>query len=152
MKKLIPFFCFIVSVQTAFAQKSNEIRDSLYQFYKQAQIPARQIDLLQQIGSEYDYTGLPDSSRYICEQMLKIATDTNQDSLFATAYLQIGSFFGNISDFKQALEFDFKALAYAEKAKSRSNIWWACKDLGVHYKNLKNYNEALRYLKKSEPF
>jgi tetratricopeptide (TPR) repeat protein len=152
MKKIITFFYFIASMQTAFAQKTNAIRDSLYLLLKQAQTPARQIDLLQQIGSEYDYTGLPDSSRYICEQMLKIATDANQDSLFATAYLQIGSFFDNISDFKQALEFDFKALAYSEKAKSPSNIWWACKDLGVRYKALKNYSEALRYLKKSEPF
>ena len=58
-------------MQTAFAQKSNEIRDSLYQLYNQTQTPARQVDLLQQIGSEYDYTGRPDSSRYICEQMFK---------------------------------------------------------------------------------
>ena len=53
MQKIITFFFFVASTQIAFAQKSNEIRDSLYQLYKQAQTSARHIDLLQQIASEY---------------------------------------------------------------------------------------------------
>jgi tetratricopeptide (TPR) repeat protein len=84
--------------------------------------------------------------------LLKIASGTNQDSLFAKAYLQIGSYYSNISDYKQALEYQFKSLSFAEKAKSIVGIWVASKELGVSFKQLKNYSEALRYLKKAEPF
>ena len=152
MKRIITLICFIISVQIAFAQSSNTIRDSLYQLLKQAQTPAMQIDILVHIADQYNYTGHPDSGRYISEQMLKIATEANQDSLFAATYLQISAFFGNTSDYKQALEFSFKALVYAEKTKRPSDIWWACEQLGVWFKHLKNYTEALRYLKKSESF
>ena len=84
--------------------------------------------------------------------MLKIASDTNQDSLFAKTYLQIGSYFRTIGDYKQALEYQFKSLSFAERAKSNYNIWLATKEVGVTFKELKNYNEALRYLKKAEKF
>ena len=152
MKKIITLFCFIANMHTVVAQKSNEIRDSLYRLLKQAQTPASQIDLLSFIASEYVYTGQPDSSRYINEQMLKIATDANQDSLLARTYIEISSTLGATGDFKQALEFNFKALTYAEKANSASDIWYAYKNLGIRFKVLKNYSEALRYLRKSLPF
>jgi Tetratricopeptide repeat len=152
MKKIITLFCFVVSMQSIFGQNPNFRRDSLYQLLKQAQTPAGQFEVWLTIGNYYRESGQPGSLQYSNGQLLKIASGTNQDSLFAKAYLQIGSYFGNISDYKQALEYQFKSLSFAEKAKSIIGIWVASKEVGVTFKQLKNYNEALRYLKKAETF
>ena len=137
-------------MQTAFAQNSNFRRDSLYQLLKQAQTPAGQVTAWTDICDYYRQSGQPDSLQYASEQMLKIASGANQDSLFAKAYLQIGSYFSIISDYKQALEYEFKSLSFAEKAKNVYDIWLATKEAGVTFKQLKNYSESLRYLKKAE--
>jgi tetratricopeptide (TPR) repeat protein len=152
MKKLITFFCFVASMQTAFAQNSNFRRDSLYQVLKQAQTPAGQVEAWVDISEYYGYAGQPDSLQYANEQILKIASLTQEDSLLAKAYLQIGNYFSNISDYKQALDYQFKSLSLAEKANSDFDIWLAAKETGVTFKRLKNYSEALRYLKKAEIF
>ena len=152
MKKLLSLFCFIASMQTAFSQNSNYTRDSLYAALKRTQKPAEQVSTLSNIAENYGYTGQPDSARAICQQMLKIATGFREDSLLASAYIQIGSYFGSTSDFKQALEFAFKGLDFAEKSKSIRFIWLANKQLGVYFKQLKNFPEALKYLVKSTAF
>ncbi len=152
MKKMITLFCFIASIQTVFAQNSNFKRDSLYKVLKQAKTPAEQVATWGSIGEDYGYTGQQDSLQYVSEQILKIASGTHQDSLLAKAYLYIGLYFSNTSDYKQAIEFELKSLALAEKAKSSTDIWLASKEVGVCFKELKNYKEAFRYLKKSEPF
>ncbi len=150
MKKIITLFCFIAGMQTVFAQNSNFRRDSLYKELSQAQTPAGQVEAWSNISEYYGQSGQPDSLQYITEQMLKIASVTHQDSLIAKTYLQIGNYFSNISDYKQALEYEFKSLSFAEKAKSTTDIWLASKEVGVTFKQLKNYSEALRYLKKAE--
>ncbi len=152
MKKIIALFCFIAGMQTAFAQNSNFRRDSLYKELKQATTPAAKVSAWANIGEYYSYAGKPDSLQYASEQMLKIASSTNQDSLFAKAYIQLGNYFNNTSDYKQALEYQFKSLSFAEKSQSPTDIWLATKEVGVSFKELKNYSEALRYLKKAETF
>ena len=151
MKKIIallPIFYFTL----AFSQNSNHTRDSLYEALKQTQKPAEQVSTLSNIAENYSYTGQPDSARIISQQMLKIATDFREDSLLASAYIQIGNCFGSTSDFKQALEFAFKSLDLAENSKSIRFIWLANKQLGVYFKQLKNFPEALKYLVKSTAF
>lgn len=150
MKKLILLFWFFATIQTAFAQNSNVIIDSLYQLLKNAKTPSSQINIWVKLSEQYGYVGKPDSLRYSSEQILKIASGTNQDSLLAKAYVQIGSYFDEISDYKQALEYQFKSLSLAEKANSKYDIWLASKQLGVDFKLLKNYGEALKYLKRAE--
>ena len=152
MKKTIILFCFIASMQTVFAQNSNLKRDSLYKELKKAQTPAEQVTVWANIGENYGYAGKLDSLQYASGQMLKIASATHQDSLFAKAYVQIGNYFANTSDYKQALENQFKSLSFAEKAKNIYDIYLATKEIGVTFKRLKNYSEALRYLKKAEIF
>jgi hypothetical protein len=152
MKKTITLFCIIASVQVVFSQNSNVRRDSLYQILNKAQTPAHQLRAWVSISENYAYVGQPDSMIYANEQILKIATDSHQDSLLAKAYLGIANYFGQISDYKQALDYQFKSLSLAEKAQSDFDIWLASKETGVTFKRLKNYNEALRYLKKSEFF
>jgi tetratricopeptide (TPR) repeat protein len=152
MKKIIILFFFITSMQNLFAQSSNIIRDSLYQALKKAKTPSEQVKTWGQISEYYGYTANTDSCRLANEKMLKIATTTQQDSLLAKAYLEIGLYFSNASDYKQALEFEFKSLALAKKYKNNYDIWLATKEVGNSFKKLKNYEEALRYLKRAESF
>jgi hypothetical protein len=150
MKKIITLFCFVAGMQTALAQNSNFRRDSLYKKLNQAKTPAEQVRAWVDISEHYAQTGEPDSSRFANEQLLNIASATKQDSLLSKAYGYIGNYFSNISDYKQALEFEFKSLALAEKSKSIHDIWLETKEVGVSFKKLKNYEEALRYLRKAE--
>ena len=151
MKKIIallPIFCLTL----AFSQNSKNTIDSLYRALKQTQKPSEQVSTLSNIAENYGYAGQQDSNRIICQQMLKIATDSHVDSLLALAYLEIGSCFGLTSDFKEALEFGFKSLDLAEKSKNNRVFWLANKQTGVYFKQLKNYPEALKYLVKSTAF
>ena len=150
MKIIITLIIFIVGIQTALAQNSNFKRDSLYKNLKQAQTPARQFKAWKDISDNYGYLGQPDSLRYASEEMLKIARQTQQDSLLAWTYVHIANYFINISDYKQALEYQFKGLAFAENSGNPRCIWLASKEVGITFKKLKNYDEALRYLKRAE--
>lgn len=152
MKKLITLLFFIGSMQTGLAQKSNTIIDGLYQKLKLAQSPGEKFNVQYEIASQYIYNGKIDSVRYLGEQILELAKLVNEDSLLSRANLIIGSYFGATGDIKQALEFDFKGLTYAENAKSQYDLWFAYKDIALHFKMLKNYGEALRYLKKSKSY
>jgi tetratricopeptide (TPR) repeat protein len=149
MKKLVILVCALYSM-LAFAQNANSRRESLYQVLKKAQNPSEKVRAWQNISDDYGYTGQPDSSRFASEQMLKIATDSHQDSLLAPTYIGIGFYFSLVGDYKQSLEFDFKSLSFAEKSKNASDMWLATKEIGSLFKELKNYGEALKYLKRSE--
>jgi len=108
MKKLIVllsiFYCTM-----ACSQNLNVKRDSLYQILKKAKAPGEQVEAWAGIREYYSYRGQADSSWFAAEQMLKAATESHQDSLLARAYLQIGGYFTNTSDFQQSLEYKFKA-------------------------------------------
>ncbi len=149
MKKLVVLVCALYSI-AGFAQNANARRDSLYQVLKQAQSPSKKVRAWQVISEDYGYTGRPDSSRFASEQMLKIATDSQQDSLLAPTYIGIGFYFSLIGDYKQSLEFDLKSLGFAEKSKNATDMWLATKEIGSLFKELKNYGDALKYLKRSE--
>ena len=152
MKKIICLLLFLYGA-TAYAQNINlQQIDSLKNLLTQKQTPANQIDILSSIGSDYGYNGETDSVRSVSKQMLEIATNPKNDSLLAQTYVNIAYYFYLTSDYKQALENDFKSLAFAESSGSGYNIWFAYKEIGALYKEIKNYPEALKYLKKSEPF
>ena len=151
MKKLIAFL-FIFNCTAAFSQSWRYEIDSLNNELRHAKDPVEKIPILDLLSSDYSYIGHVDSMRFASFQMLKIATEAHQDSLIALAYCGVGEYFYSTSDYRQALEFQFKSLAFAEKVRSAANIWLATKDIGVDFKELKNYPEALKYLKKCEPF
>lgn len=150
MKKILPLFLFVAAVQTAFAQNAHFRRDSLYQVLKLAATPVAQIKAWIAISENYAYVGQPDSMQFANEQIFEIATKTDEDSLLAKAYLHIANYFGNTSDYEQALDYQFKSLSLAEKAQNDYDIWLAAKEAGITFKRLKNYDEALRYLRKAE--
>ena len=152
MKKVIALLSIIAITHVALAQSANRYLDSLYKELKNARTPERQFFLLNRIGDYYGYIGQPDSTSSAARQLLKIATKTNQDSMFAIAFGSIANYFGNTSDNKQALEYQFKALAFAEKSKNNKTIWLILKETGVTFKRLKDYHESLKYLKRADAY
>ncbi len=151
MKKLI-FFLPIFYWSITFSQNSNFRIDSLSKLVKQSQDPVAHVNALEQLGNEYAFSGRIDSLRIINTQMLKIASDVHNDSLLARTYFQLGLYCYFTSDYKQQLDFDFKGLNFAEKSKSGNCIWFGYKEVGAFYKELKNYPDALKYLKKAKSF
>lgn len=151
MKKIITLLAILL-FSTAFSQNFNFKIDSLNRVLQQVKKPIEQMKALGSICSYYGHMGQTDSLKVKSKQMLKIAIELHQDSLLAIAYLQIGNYFHTISDYKQSLEFELKGLAFAEKSKNISGIWLGTKEVGIIFKELKNYPEALKYLKRSELF
>ena len=149
MKKIVFIICLIVSAQTVFSQSTETEIQNWYEILKHAKTPEEQVTAWSNISESYGYLGKPDSCRYASEQVLRIATESNQDLLLCRAYLYLGNYFSNVSDYKQALEYEFKSLKLAEKLDSLFDIWIATKEIGVNFKELKNFDEALKYLLKA---
>ncbi|MBK9047894.1 MAG: tetratricopeptide repeat protein [Bacteroidetes bacterium] len=95
---------------------------------KHAKTPEEQVTAWSNISESYGYLGKPDSCRYASEQVLRIATESNQDLLLCRAYLYLGNYFSNVGDYKQALEYEFKSLKLAEKLDSLFDIWIATRN------------------------
>jgi len=149
MKKIITLLCFVASMQSVFAQNSDAIIDSLYKKINQTQSPAEQFALWRLIHEQSSHTGRIDVMKSAAEKELKIATSMHQDTLLVTAYVAIGGCFVKTGDYRQALEYQFKALRLAEKSENNNLILLATKEVGITFRFLKNYYEALRYLKKA---
>ncbi len=149
MKKILPLLFILISI-IAFAQNKNSEFDSLYTLLKKAKTTAEQFAAWEYLKEYYSYCGQIDSSWIAAEQLLKIATTSQQDSLLASAYVHLGGYFGNTGDFKQSLDCKYKSLAFAEKANKPKDMWLAYKEIAVDIKQLKNYSEALKYLRKAE--
>lgn len=112
--------------QPAFSQNLNEKIDSLQQVLEKATTPIAQFTPMRRLSDHYGYSGKPDSVRYYAEQMLKIGTEVQQDSMIALAYGSIANYFSNISDNKKALEYQFKGLGFAEKSGNIQCVWLLC--------------------------
>jgi len=150
MKIIITLFCFVAIMQPVFAQIENAFIDSLYKKLKQTQVPNEQFKLLHFIHEKASHTGQIDIMKSSSEQMLKIATTTHRDTLLSAAYTTIGSCFIKTGNYRQALEYNFKALGLAEKSRNNNMILLATKEVGATFRNLKKYDEALIYFKKAE--
>ena len=146
MKKIIILICFIASIQNAYAQ--NTTTDSLQAILVNTTKP---IDRFTIINKIMETTGF--SSGYIdttsCIEMLKIAQQLKNDSLLATAYNWIGSNFGrNQGNNIAALEYYFKAIPLAEKAKDMRRLSSVYFDISGVYFNLQNNEAGLKYARK----
>lgn len=149
MKKIAIILFTLLSLASIAQNKTNEV-DSLYAILNQAKNPSEKFNAWKELKEYYSYRGQADSNWYAAEQLINLATISQNDSLLSTAYVHLGGYFANAGDFQQSLEYKFKSLAYAEKANNPSCIWLAIKEIGVDFKLLKNYSEALKYLRKAE--
>ncbi|MEO6136917.1 MAG: hypothetical protein ABIP35_17315, partial [Ginsengibacter sp.] len=83
-------------------------------------------------------------------QMHRIAQQLKNDSLLAISTNVVGNYFRGKSDLPTALEYFFKALPLAEKAKDRRRISSLYFDIAQCYYNMQNLDECYKYAKIGE--
>lgn len=144
MKKIISLFWFIVSMQMTFAQTNHA--DSLKSALEKGSNPLKKFDIIQadlQIILNQG-AGNIDSASTI--QLLQIAQQQKNDSLLAIAYNWIGSYFSlTKGDNTSGLEYYFKGIPLAEKAKNKRRISSLYFDIAVAYYALQNFDEGFKY-------
>ncbi|MEP7254188.1 MAG: hypothetical protein ABI666_00360 [Ferruginibacter sp.] len=146
MKKLITLFCFITSVQIAFAQNNNpdNAKTALAGYSNPIERFTETIKYLETIDS-YSSTNI-DSA--ICIDLLQIAQQLKNDSLLAISYDWIGYYFaGSKGDNSTSLEYYFKALPLAEKYNDKRRISSLYFDIATIYYYLKNIDDFFKFNK-----
>ena len=135
--------CIIISIGTCWTQGKNA--DSLRIVLPQTQEPMQRFTILNElILSQVQYAGHDVDSGY-CTQLIQIAQQLKNDSLLATGYNHLGTYFSfNKGDIATGLEFYFKGIPLAEKAKDRRRISSLYFDIGVAYSILQNFEEAVK--------
>jgi len=84
-----------------------------------------------------------------CIRLLQIARQLKNDSLLATSYNWIGSYFSfTKGDNATALEYYFKALPFAEKSNVKRRISSLDFDISLAYYALQNNKAAVQYVRK----
>ena len=141
MKKIITFFCFIVSMQSAFAQKPNV--DSIVQLIAVEKDENKKVDLIFSFYSP-GYDANPGTTMEVGQALLK-QSDKNKDILTeASAYCFIGFGYRMAGNFIKGLEYHQKALALAEKGGNFSILAMAKNQMGHIYRDREEYDEGLK--------
>lgn len=153
MKKIIALLCFVVTMQTMFAQdpirqSGNKIVDSLKAELSKTTNPLDRFNLIDKLLESINATsGNIDSA--LCIELLQISQSLKSDSLYATSYNWIGTYFSlNKGENASALEYYFKALPLAEKTGNKRRISSVYFDIAVTYNNLQNNEGLLKYTRK----
>ncbi len=107
--------------------------------------PLQRFDIIRkELEKGNNYSNNVDSS--LCIQLLSIAQQLKNDSLFAITYNWIGAYFAfNKGDNISGLEYFFKGIPLAEKAKDKRRISSLYFDIGLVYSGLQNYKAAFDY-------
>ena len=107
--------------------------------------PLQRFDIIRkELEKGNNYSNNTDSSLSI--QLLSIAQQLKNDSLFAISYNWIGAYFAfNKGDNISALEYFFKGIPLAEKANDRRRISSLYFDISQVYNGLQNYKTSFDY-------
>jgi len=152
MKQVIFVFCVLLSLQNSFAQnqtnRNNKTVDSLKNLLSYTTEPVERFKILNAITDNIGlHVGNLDSS--VCIEMLDIAQKLNNDSLLAISYNMIGEYVARIKgDNTSGLEYYFKAIPLAEKAKDKRQLSSIYFDMSLIFFNLQNIEEAVKYVRK----
>lgn len=143
MKKITFFICLVISMQDIFAQ--TIITDSLKAILSKTRKPIERFNLLNKIIDLNDATqgNLQDTATGL--QMHRIAQQLKNDSLLAISTNVIGNYFRGKGDYPSALDYFFKAIPLAEKAKDKRRISSLYFDIAECYYNLQNLDECYKY-------
>ena len=96
------------------------------------------------------YAGRWEEQRNTALLMLDLANELKQDTILAHANVVVGYTFRQGNDQGQSLEYDYKGLKYAQRGGVPDQIGWAEKEIGILFKQLGQYREAITWLKKGE--
>jgi tetratricopeptide (TPR) repeat protein len=146
MRKIVFIVLLFINIP-GFTQ--NNYVDSLKLQLSKAKSPLDSFSIIVKI-SEYQFVlggGEADEASTI--RLLSIAQELDNDSLLAISYNWIGSYFAfTKGDNTSALEYYFKALPLASKAKDKRRISSLYFDIALVYYTLLNNEEAVKNLRK----
>ena len=149
MKKIITFFCLLISFQIAFAQ--TKYVDSLKAALANTTIPFQRFTLLSKLGEDSYTSGSSNLSYENNVEMLRIAQQLKSDSLMGWACSFSGIYYLYYKgDCNTALEYYFKGIEYSEKANDKANIAGMSIDVSNAYYLLQNPTNQLNFIKKAE--
>lgn len=123
--------------------------DSLKIALTKANKPIERFDILNRLVLDLvGWKGDNVDSTY-CVEMVQIAQQLKNDSLLATSYNWLGSFFYlNKGDNSTALEYFFKALPYAQKENDKRRLSSLYFDIALVYFNIDDNDEAVSNTRK----
>lgn len=148
MRKIVFVLLFFVNI-TGLAQ--SHYGDSLKLQLSKATSPLDSFSILIKI-SEFNFVlGGGEADKTTVIRLLSIAQKLKNDSLLAISYNWIGSYFAfTKGDNTAALEYYFKALPLAQKAKDKRRISSLYFDISLIYFTLQNKEEAVKNLHRGE--
>lgn len=148
MKTFQFIICILFSVLSGHTQ--THYLDSLKKELSQAQTPTVRFRLMDKILEHGYISGEDNPDSAYCLELLDIAQKTDNDSLLAIAYNQVGNyFFRSTNDLIDALDYFFKGIPYAEKAGDKRRLSSLYIDIAAVYYKLNNPLEEIKYIRKS---
>jgi len=147
MKKILISLLFI-SI-TGISNAQTKFADSLKTVLTNTINPLDRFNLLTKILENQSFFRGGNIDSADCIRLLQIAQQLKNDSLLATSYNWIGSYFSfTKGDNATALEYYFKALPLAEKANDKRRISSLDFDISLAYYALQNNKAAVQYVQK----
>jgi tetratricopeptide (TPR) repeat protein len=139
MKKLITLFCFVASLQTAFAQKTNV--DSILQKVAVEKDDNKRFDLLiSMVGTEIN-----NDPKWCIETGLKILNQAQRENDkigITVGYSFLGQGYRLLGNPIKALDYHHKAIGIAEKTNNLSLLSVAENQTGHIYRDREEYDKA----------
>lgn len=139
MKKLIPLFCFVASMQTVFAQKTNV--DSILQKVAVERNEDKKFDLLiSLVGAEIN-----NNPEWCIETGLKLLNQSKNENRYSektVAYSFLGQGYRLLGNSIKALNYHHKAIATAEKTNNPSILAFAENQTAHIYRDREEYEKA----------
>lgn len=148
MKRIL--ICLLIGCIAFPVNAQNKYADSLRSVLAHTTKPIDRFSLLVKLGEDNFSSGNSNVDSFACIQMHQIAKQLNSDSLLAMSYNWIGDYFlFNKADNTSALEYLFKGIPLAEKAKNKRTISSLYLDIALAYFNLNNPEAAIKYIRRA---
>jgi tetratricopeptide (TPR) repeat protein len=126
--------------------------DSLKLAVTKTKDPVAKVTDLVQIAAIYQSQKDDTAFNSTVQQALRYSLESKNDTIIASVYSIIGSFYEDKSDFTNAIEFHLKSLNILESLHYDIGICVASENLAVVYKQLKKLDESLKYLNKAKSY
>ncbi|MFT7233198.1 MAG: two-component system NtrC family sensor kinase [Cyclobacteriaceae bacterium] len=140
---------FLLGLTCTIGISQSHIADSLRNLLVTTTKPIDRFDLINNLVLDLTSWKGDNVDSALSMQMLQIAQRQNNDSLLAISYNWLGTYFYlNKGDNSSALEYYFKAIPLAEKAKDKRRISSLYFDISLVYFDIQNNQEALENTKK----
>lgn len=146
-RSVLVFLLFLSNIPSKGINEASV--DSLEKVAQQANLPdSSKLDAMYKLARSYSFNS-PDKAITYIEQSYNLAKKMNRPKSMADALSLKGKVLKNKGDFKKAIATHLEALKIKEHIKDTLGQSISYNDIGVVYKSMKNYTEAMKYYKKS---